>query len=787
MKRILMRSVMGILTLIAIVVVYVAITLTRAGGGLPQWDGVVEVAGLDGSVEIIRDQDGIPFIRADSEHDLYFAQGFVHAQDRFWQMALSRQSMDGRLAEWLGGMGLLSDRVARMYGWSHLAQSSFDALASADREPLESYAAGVNAWLESPAFRRPPEMVILHIQPERWEASDAYLVIYQMHRMMSSSGLESLRALFDNTDSPPSAVEMFDKNGLMAPPIIAPTGDESVLQPTAPFKDRAFSNSWTLSGDQTASGKPLMANDPHLPLSEPGFWQLQHVTVDGRMVAGGSVPGYPGIIVGHNSSLAWGVTVAGIDVRDFAYVEVHPENPDRYRRGPNEPWQDFDLRVEKIHVRFGEDLTETIRSTRQGVSTPRNLGTFGLFDREGLALEIRDVATDQVSTSSVALLRLNQAGTVEEGIQALEPMTSPALNVSLADTNGTIGYVAAGRIPRRAEDHARIVDLDPADANERTYLPYLENPRVVNPSSGRIVTANQQIIGEEYPHYLTDNWATPYRAWRIHELLDQQEIHDVDSFLNMQMDSLSPVARELMPFLLETQPADEADARLMDILRTWDYRFTLDAPAPVAWLTWFEFLSRRIVLDDIAAAPSNIRAYLYSPLVRALNGEHPEWCDNLGTSALEVCADALRSSLTDARLALEDAFGPDPQGWEWGEVALFRVPHLGFAGLPILDGMFSRYTPLPGGPESNFTNHVNLLEAPVFSSTGGISGYRAVYDLSDLDSSLFMTLGGSSGHFKSPYYDNLTDDWIAGEQIELSPGKVSPIATLTLIPENPGN
>jgi len=787
MKRILIRSVIGILTLIAIVVVYVAITLARAGGGLPQWDGTVEVAGLDGVAEIVRNQDGIPFIQADSERDLYFAQGFVHAQDRFWQMALSRQLAEGRLAEWLGGMGLLPDRSARIYGWSHLAQSSLEALADDDRDLLEAYAAGVNAWLESPAFRRPPEMVILHIQPERWKASDAFLAIYQVHRMLSGTGLEVLRALFDNTNSPPSAIDMFNQNALMAPPIIAPTGNEQVLQPTAPFKDRSFSNNWTLSGNHTASGKPLMANDPHLPQTTPGFWQLQHHTLDGRMAAGGSIPGWAGIIVGHNSSLAWGVTAAGIDVRDYAYVEVHPENPDRYRRGPNEPWQDFDLRVEEIHVRFGKDRLETIRSTRQGVSIPRNLGTFGLFDREGLALEIRDVAMDQVSTSPVAFLRLNRARTVDEGLQALEAFTSPALNVSLADTNDAIGYVAAGRIPLRPEEHARILDLDPADGNERTYLPYLENPRIVNPSSGRIVTANQRIVGEEYPYYLTDNWATPYRAWRIHEMLDQRKIHDVDSFRTMQMDSLSPVARELMPYLLETQPADEADARLLDILRAWDYRFTLDASASVAWLTWVEFLNRRVVADDIGATPPGWRAHLYSPLVRALDGEHPEWCDNLGTSAVEGCKDALRSSLTDTRLALEDAFGPDPQGWKWGEVALFRLPHLGFAGLPILDGMFSRYTPLPGGPESNFTNAVNLLEAPVFSSSLGTSTYRAIYDLSDLDSSLFITGGGSSGHFKSPYYDNLTDDWIAGERIELSPAKVSPIATLTLIPEKPGN
>ena len=787
MKRFLIKSVVGLLALIAIVVVYVAITLVRAGGGLPQWDGTVEVTGLDGAAEIVRDENGIPFIRADSERDLYFAQGFVHAQDRFWQMALSRQTAEGRLAEWVGGIGLLSDRVARMYGWSQLAQSSLESLADDDRDLLEAYAAGVNAWLDSPAFRRPPEMVILHIQPERWKASDAFLAIYQVHRILSSSGLEGLRAIISNTDSPPSAIDMFDQNGLMAPPIIVPTGNESVPQPTAPFKDHAFSNNWTLSGDHTASGKPLMANDPHLPQTTPGFWQLQHHTVDGRMVAGGSVPGLPGIIVGHNDNLAWGVTNAGIDVRDLTYVEVHPENPDRYRRGSNEPWQDFDLRVELIQVRFGKDRVETIRSTTQGVSTPRNLGTFGLLDREGLALEIRDVATDQVSTSSVPFLRLNRARTVDEALQAMEAWTSPALNVSLADTNGAIGYVAAGRIPLRPEGHAQTADLGPADDNQRTYLPYSESPRIVNPPSGRIVTANQQIVGEEYPYYLTDMWAPPYRAWRIHELLDQRKIHDVDSFHSMQMDSLSPVARELIPLLLEVEPADAADANLVDLLRNWDYRFTLDAPAPVAWLTWVEMLSRRIVVDDMGAMPTGWRAHLYSPLVRALGGEHPEWCDDLGTSALEVCADALRSSLTDARLALEDAFGPDPQGWKWGEVALFQMPHQGFAGLPILDGMFSRYTAIPGGPESNFTNGAYLLAAPVFSSTLGTSGYQAIYDLSNLDSSLFMSAGGSSGHFKSPYYDNLTDDWVAGERIELSPGKVSPIATLTLIPEKPGN
>ena len=213
-------------------------------------------------------------------------------------------------------------------------------------------------------------------------------------------------------------------------------------------------------------------------------------------MAGATLPGLPGILLGHNGSLAWGATNANIDVRDFAFVELHPEDPDRYRRGPEEAWEEFQTRVEAIHVRFGQDETEIVRSTQQGVTWPRNTSP---FSRTDLALEIRDLPADLPNAVPVAVLRLNRAATVADGLAVSEAFTGPPMNMSLADTHGSIGYVAAGRIPVRPESHARFVGLAPGDGNERTYLAYAENPRVVDPAGGRIVTANQRIVGDEYP------------------------------------------------------------------------------------------------------------------------------------------------------------------------------------------------------------------------------------------------------------------------------------------------
>jgi penicillin amidase len=790
-KRMLIWGLGALTTVMVLVVAYAGLTYWRATGGLPELDGTLTVDGLDAPAQVIRDEHGIPYIEASTERDLYFAQGFVHAQDRFWQMALARRSSQGRLAEWLGAIGLPSDRSARIWGWTQHAQRSWDALPNAERALLDAYAAGVNAWLEGPAYQRPPEMKILHVHPEPWRPEDAFLVSYPMWLRLQNGGSELRRSLALASGADSAAAEILDASRRPTRPIIASPDDDTlpgdglITQATRPFKAGAMSNSWTLSGAHTASGLPLMANDPQLAQTLPGPWQLQHLAFEGRVAAGGTLPGLPGLGVGHNGAVAWGITAGMIDMVDVALLETHPEDPSRYRRGPEAPWQTFTERVETIAVRFGATHVDTIRSTTHGVIRTRRDDRPAWTRRTDVAEEIRAVPFDQPSTFPLTMLRMTRATTVAEGMAAAGGHTFPGLNISLADTAGTLGYVTAGRIPRRPARHALVVDAVPADDNDWTYLPADENPRVIDPPSGRIVTANQQIIGASYPHYLTGDWAPPWRAHRIHEVLDADSVHNVASFRAMQQDVLSPVAREMTPLLLAVEPASAADAKLVDVLRNWDARFELDAAGPIVFYTWMAALNRRLVADEMGALSPQWRNGLYLPALRALSGETPEWCDDVTTDEEETCAQVLRAALIDAREALEEAHGSDPAGWRWEVTGHADLAHLGFGALPVLGDLFSREVVLPGGPESLFLNGVGHLDAPRLTPATFQSSYQGIYDLADLDASLFMTGGGASGHLRSPYYNNLTAKWARGERIRLHPDARVPAHTLTLEPNGP--
>lgn len=339
----------------------------RAHGGLAQWEGDVAVAGLDGPVEVVRDANGVAYIQASTRRDALFAQGFVHAQDRFWQMSLTRQTMAGRLAEWIGRPAFNSDQRMRHFAGEELARRLWEQFPEEERPLLEAYAAGVNAWLDSPAYRRPPEMVILHLHPERWRPEDAFLIWRGLYEPLATPGLEGLLPAVRRVAAHPSAEEMIDGFMDTTVPIIPAEGADETVQRSQPMKEQAFSNSWLLSGEHTASGLPLLANDPQLAATLPNTWYLMRLAMEeGRMV-GASIPGLPGLPLGHNGRIAIGATNAMVDVYDIALVQLDPDDAGRFRRGPDEPWQPFDTRTETIRVRFGRTVEQQVRSTPDGI------------------------------------------------------------------------------------------------------------------------------------------------------------------------------------------------------------------------------------------------------------------------------------------------------------------------------------------------------------------------------------------------------------------------------------
>ena len=782
MKKFLLRGVVALLCLLVVVVAYVQLTLVAAGGGLPVWDGDIAVSGIDAQITISRDEYGNPHISASSEADLYYAQGFVHAQDRFWQMALTRQMTLGRLSEWFGSATLGNDRMQRMWGWQQLAERSYAAMSAEEKRLLDAYTSGVNAWLGSDHYRRPPEMRILHVHPERWQPTDSFLFGGSLFLALTLPGDETLNGHLKAAGISPDYFELFHGNKSKAPPIVETVEDESVLQQSVPVKEKAYSNNWTLAGQHTNSGLPLMANDPQLPISLPNTWQLQAHHVGERLYAGGTFPGIPGIAIGHNSKLAWGITNGMVDGFDYVFLEKHPDDDSLYRRGPETDWESYIERTEVIRVRFGPDHTETVRRTPTGLVWPDGLPARSIGDRLDRTLEIRTVFHEKPGNSIAGFLQLNRADTVEEGIDAMRDMSSLAYNFSFADVDGNIGYVVTGSIAVRDESHATTVGFYPDDDNDWEFVDFDANPRIINPASGRIVSANQQIIGEAYPYYLTNRWESPYRAWRIHERLDETAKHSVASFQDMQSDTLSPVARQITPLLLEVEPADSADAALVTILEDWDYRFALDAKAAVIWATWVTELRREMFSDKLGSVEPPGYGGFYYPLARALNGEKADWCDNTTTDVIEGCKTLLATSLGAARRTLEERFGADPANWQWGDVGSFRHRHFGFDEIPILGSRFTRESPLKGGPESFFMNTLDPREAPGFSTSYFSSSFQGIYDLASLEDSLFMISGGASGHFKSPHYDDMTARWLVDERIKLGSLPDSPSHVMRIQP-----
>lgn len=785
MKKLLIRVTGTLVLLLVAAFVYVQVTLFRAGGGLPQWDGELQIAGVQSQVVIQRDEFGIPHITVSNEADLYFAQGFVHAQDRFWQMALARQSTLGRLSEWYGSSTLTNDRIQRMWGWEATAKTGYESLSDADNKLIDAYADGVNAWLGSEYYRRPPEMRILHIHPEPWSPTDSFVLTYSLFQILATFGTELDHARVRAAGAPDDTIEILNPIIQATPPIIAAPEGVITHQQSMPEKRNAYSDNWTLSGEHTASGLPIMANDPQLPIALPGTWQLHSIKLGERLLAGGTLPGNPGIVVGHNGSVAWGITTAPVDVADFAFLEQDPEDTTRYRRGPSSDWMSYRQHTETIKVRFGSDHTETVRRTNKGVVWPAGLRTSFTDGSAEKALEIRAVPLDVPGQNPMAFIRLNRANNVEQGIEALRDLTALALNLSLADVDGNIGYVTTGRVALREESHATTVEYFPDDDNDWEIASYEANPKIINPPNGRIVTANQKIVGDDYPHYLSDYWSAPYRAWRIHEALDEKKLHDTDTFHAMQMDTLSPVARQLSPLMLKVQPADDADRALLAILEAWDYRFTLDSEAATIWSVWTSLLRREIVADELGPIPALDYGSLFASVAQALNVEKAHWCDNRETETVEDCAQALSTSLTATRLVLEESFGSEPNGWQWGQVTRFRLAHQGLDSLPFVGSRFSRETPLQGGPESMFINAILPEEAPAFTTSIFSSSYQGIYDLSDLENSLFMVAGGTSGHFKSPHYNDLTERWVKGERMTLDGDVESSIAVLRISPVTP--
>lgn len=735
---------------------------------------VVELSSLRGEVSVRRDERGVPYIEAECEEDLYFAQGYATAQDRLWQMDLLRRTARGELSEVLGPATLEQDKLRRTFGFARLAETLLARASAGARMALEAYASGVNAFMEwlGPG-RLPVEFQVLRYTPRAWTAADSLALGKLFDESLSMSvDADMLRALLD--DLPPERRERLlpetspldvllvgsdAEAGRRADAVTdatPPTGQAeraaltSLL--TALRRTRATSggdgevgsNSWVVSGSLTASGKPLIANDPHLPPTSPSIWHLVHLSAPGLKAAGVSVPGVPGVMIGHNERIAWALTNLCPDVQDIYFERLDGDDPYTYET-PSGP-RKVEIRREEINVRRPADgSTETVtldvKVTRHGPI---------LFESGTLGLALRWTALDAEVVDLETFLALNRAGDWGEFTAALATYNGPPQNFIYSDIDGHIGYYSAGRIPlRRTGDGSLPYDGTTDDGEWIGFVPFQEMPHLFDPPSGIIVTANQRVVGHDYPHHLTHNWRVPYRARRIYELLAGRRRLTADDFLRVQGDTYSYpdaiFASEVAGLARPLASGSDRWRELADALEGWDGVSSPESKV-MPLVTEMRKTFRQHILESAIGAEL---AGLYewrnegSFLDRLITERPDGWLPEEFTSYESF----ILSCYEEARKALASRLGPEESEWTWGRLAPVRFPHplerLGGAGARFAVAPFPQNT---GG------------SMPTVNAGARVS-MRFVADLNDWSDTRLCVPLGESGDPSSVNRDDQLEEW----------------------------
>jgi penicillin amidase len=740
---------------------------------LPQAQGELELTGLSAPVEVLRDGQGIPHIYASTIEDAQFALGFVHAQDRLWQMEMDRRIAAGRLAEILGPAALEVDRLFRTLGVHRVAAENFSRYDEGSRRLLEAYSRGVNAFLATRPVL-PPEFWILGVRPEPWTPVDSIAWLKMMAWDLGGNWRSELLRLSLAQRLPLAAMREFlppypGDAPLPLPDLkrlYGPLEREPIQVSALQTAEGIGSNSWVVSGARTTSGKPLLANDPHLGLTAPSVWYLAHLHAPGLEVIGGTLPGVPGVIVGRTDRIAWGFTNTGPDVQDLYLEKLEPSGgyatPEGVRR--------FAVVEEVIKVKGQKDEPLTVRISRHGPlisdawqraldATPR-----------GYALAFQWTALAEDDLTLQASLKLSQARDWASFVAIGRNLHAPQQNVVYADVDGNIGFIAPGRVPMRKPAND-LHGLAPAPGWDAKYdwagfIPYEELPRSFNPPGGMIVTANQKIVPPGYRHFITSEWEPPYRAERIGALLEGQRKHDAASFARIQSDVAATALRGLLPHLLQAAPRSERGREALRRLAAWDGTMDAARPEPLIAMAWWRELAREMYADELG----ELFRYYWSTravFMAAALANGSAWCDDVRTAAVESCDQLVSQSLEKALADLERRYGADLSRWRWGDAHAAHHRHRPLSRSRWLAPIFDIAVPVGGGPYTVNVGAMDFSDDAEPYATHHAPSLRAIYDLADPEASVFIQSAGQSGNVLSANYRSLAKPWAEGRYLPM--------------------
>ncbi len=752
----------------------------------PVTTGTLDLPGLRAKVEVFRDRWGLPHIYAANHHDLFMAQGFVHAQERMWQMEVNRRLAKGQLAAAFGAVALDTDRLTRTLGFTRLAQADLALLDDHALEALEAYAGGVNAFLDR--RRLPVEFRLTGVRPDRWTPLDTLAFGRVMIFNLSNGWANELvRAQLIEKLGPARAADL----EIQWPERDLPTLPDGIvfnrLQPDGkltaergPFLGRGLdggghgSNAWAIAGWRSTTGKPLLCNDMHLHLTTPGVWYMNHLVGGDYEVTGVSLPGAPGVIIGHNARIAWGATLTLSDTQDVFVEKLDPANPGRYEfKGE---WLECEVSREAITVKGrAAPHVEEVRLTRHGPIVGQ------LVKGAGETIALSSYAL-RPSTTVSGFVNLDRAQGWDDFVEAARRITAPSLNIVYADVDGNIGYWVAGTHPVRAQGQGT-VPL-PGWSGEYEWvgeIPFEAMPHALNPERGYVVTCNHRIVGTDgpagrlYPHYLGSGWMNGYRAQRLVAEIERKGRVSPEDCRSFQVDFHSLPGLELVRRLQDIATADPEAGLALKLLREWNGWLGADSVGGAV----YQVTLSRLVQNLIGAT---LGPELRDKFMGA-KGPHPllvpttEFIGHSTVTVFKMLDDpdsvwvkeaggrekVIEKSLTEAARWLRQTLGPDPAGWQWGKLHTITFPH-SLAVQPPLDKVFNLGPHPIGGDTDTVCQTAFMPDAP-YAEIAFAPSYREIVDLGDLTRSVHIAPPGNSGVLGDPHYGDLLPLWLKGEYI----------------------
>jgi len=777
------RIVTGLLALLMVLAGGLYLYLRSA---LPQTDGRVVLAGPRAEIRIERDADGVPRIIAQNDEDLSFGLGFVHAQERLFQMELQRRYGAGRLSEIFGPQAVAVDRQMRVLGLYRAAEAEIPFLSTEMNHALDAYAAGVNAFLTSRRGALPPEFLLLGFAPEPWRPADSLvwgklmavqlggnyrgeLLRARMARTIPAADLDFLYPDYPK-DAPTTLAEM-------APIYRQMALDELYEALPALVGPIYASNNWVVDGVHSASGKPILANDPHLAFGSPGFWYLARLETPQHQITGATAAGVPLVVIGHNERIAWGFTTTTADVEDLFVEQVDPADPGRYLTPQGSA--PFQSRHETVVVKGAAPVEITIRETRHGPVLSDALPP-GAADR-GFVLALAATFTIPADRSAEALWEVNRAADWPSFRAALRQFVGPVQNIVYADVDGTIGFIAPGQVPIRRRGQGWLPAPGWTGSHDWTgFIPFDALPTAINPPSGHFVTANNKIVPDNYPYFLSRDWDLPNRAERIEALLAATPVQTAASSAAIQADTFSLMAERLVPLMTGTVTQNPATREMVERLRNWDFRMDMDKVEPLLFTAWLREFSRSILFGRFGDAVSDYWD-LRPRVMEAVLTERPDWCDDPKRPGEESCGSRLAEALEATLARLGRDYGSDMAQWQWRRAHVAVFANSVFSRIPMLRDWLRIAIPTPGAYDTLNRGPSTIRDDTTpFEQRFG-AGLRMIADLASPEDARMITAPGQSGDPLSAHYADLLQRWRDFDR--LVPGRAAAASTLVLVPE----